>query len=291
LFGLTTRFIVVEQVEDWSGDQHGGEPIFYYWYLCQLWRGERMIAEADGSCNSRESKYRWRWVGAQDVPAGLDSAKLTKRGGTISEFDFAVDKAETGGQYGKPAEYWQAFKDAITASTARSVTKKTRNGREMPAWEIDTTVYRVPNEDIASQVNTVQKMAQKRAFVAVTLIGVNASEFFTQDIEDLDMIGNGASYAPPAQAVNAPPSSPPADDLAPLATAVKRLRDAYRAVAGEPPAFSKKQANDKAELQAEHAASRGRLYAWLEGKVQALPPLDELDDAALIDVAYTAAGL
>jgi hypothetical protein len=42
----------------------------------------------------------------------------------------------------------------------------------------------VPNEDIASQVNTINKMAQKRALVAATLIAVNASEFFTQDLED-----------------------------------------------------------------------------------------------------------
>jgi hypothetical protein len=34
LFGLTTRFSVVEKIEDWTGEQHGGEPFFYYWYRC-----------------------------------------------------------------------------------------------------------------------------------------------------------------------------------------------------------------------------------------------------------------
>ncbi|HEX8684304.1 MAG TPA: hypothetical protein VF707_18455, partial [Ardenticatenaceae bacterium] len=43
----------------------------------------------------------------------------------------------------------------------------------------------VPNPDIADQVNTVQKMAQKRALVQATLLAVNASEFFTQDVEDM----------------------------------------------------------------------------------------------------------
>jgi hypothetical protein len=33
-------------------------------------------------------------------------------------------------------------------------------------------------------VNTIQKMAQKRALIAATLLAVNGSEFFTQDIED-----------------------------------------------------------------------------------------------------------
>ena len=112
-FGLTTRFEVVEKVEDWGGDQHGGEPFFYYWFRASLWRGDRLIAEADGSCNTMESKYRWRWVGPEDIPAGMDIKALRARGGNVSEFTFAVEKAETGGKYGKPAEYWQRFKDEI----------------------------------------------------------------------------------------------------------------------------------------------------------------------------------
>ena len=42
------------------------------------------------------------------------------------------------------------------------------------------------NENPADLVNTIKKMAQKRALVAATLIAVNASEFFTQDLEDMD---------------------------------------------------------------------------------------------------------
>jgi len=187
LFGLSVKFQEIKVVEDWSGEGHGGEPFFFYHYQCQLYRGALLIAEADGSCNSRESKYRYRWVNERDVPAGMDKAKLAKRGGSISEFDFAIDKAETGGQYGKPAEYWSAFKIAIENGTARRTSRKTKTGKSMDAWEIDSTVYRVPNEDLPSQVNSIMKMAQKRAYVAATLIGCNASEFFTQDIEDMDL--------------------------------------------------------------------------------------------------------
>jgi hypothetical protein len=39
-------------------------------------------------------------------------------------------------------------------------------------------------------VNTIQKMAQKRALVAATLISTSASEFFTQDVEDADPFGH-----------------------------------------------------------------------------------------------------
>jgi hypothetical protein len=38
-------------------------------------------------------------------------------------------------------------------------------------------------------VNTIQKMAQKRALVAATLLATSASEFFTQDVEDTDPSG------------------------------------------------------------------------------------------------------
>lgn len=48
----------------------------------------------------------------------------------------------------------------------------------------DQPAGRVLNENIADQVNTIQKVAQKRALVAATLLAVNGSEFFTQDGEE-----------------------------------------------------------------------------------------------------------
>jgi hypothetical protein len=52
----------------------------------------------------------------------------------------------------------------------------------------DYTVYVVPNSEPYDLVNTLQKMAQKRALVAAVLITTNASEFYTQDIEDMNII-------------------------------------------------------------------------------------------------------
>lgn len=213
-FGLTPRFTTIKECEDWTGAQNGGEPFFYYWFRCHLYRGDTLVAEADGSCNSRESKYRWRWVSEEDIPPGWDKDKLKVRKGTVTEFMFAIDKAETGGKYGKPAEYWQQFDDAMKAGTARAVTRKTRSGKELPAKEIDVILYRVPNEDIFSQVNTIQKMAEKRALVAATLLAVNASEFFTQDVEDLDTadfvdatytVSNGVQAEPKSEPEQEPP--------------------------------------------------------------------------------------
>lgn len=199
LFGLSCRLKLVHQVEDWSGAAFEGEPFFYYLYRYQLWRGDLLVAEADGSCNSRESRYRWRWVGEEQLPAGVDRAALQTRGGLLSEFAFAIERAETSGSYGKPASYWQAWQEAIDTGRARPTVKKSRAGRALEGWERDGTLYRLPNDDIASQVNTIQKMAQKRALVAATLIAVNASEFFTQDLEDLELIELKASPVEPAR--------------------------------------------------------------------------------------------
>jgi hypothetical protein len=183
-FGLAPIFEDVETVEDWTGSNHGGEQFFYYRQRCILFRGIKRIGSADGSCNSWEKKYRYRWVQENDVPTHLDKSKLKIRGGRVSEFSFALDKAETTGQYGKPAAYWQQFKDAVVNGTAANVKRKTKNGKEMDAVEIDSTLYCIPNDDMAEQVNTILKMAQKRALVAAVLIATNISDYFTQDIDD-----------------------------------------------------------------------------------------------------------
>lgn len=151
-FGLHPRFEAIQTVEDWTGKDFNGEPFFYYHQKCILYRDGETMAEADGSCNSRESKFRYRKgerlcpkCQLPNVRKGKDSGWYcwTKTGGCGSTFkdgDPAIEKQETG---------------------------------------------RILNVDVADQANTILKQSQKRALVAVTLIAVNASEYFTQDIEDL----------------------------------------------------------------------------------------------------------
>ena len=64
--------------------------------------------------------------------------------------------------------------------TSLMVTKKTRKG---------IIQYRALNDDIFSIVNTIDKMSQKRSFIAAVLIGYNASSDFTQDVEDMPGFG------------------------------------------------------------------------------------------------------
>lgn len=154
-FGLSTHFQLIERIEDWTGDDYHGEPFFYYLYRCQLFRGDLLIAEADGSCNSREQKYRWREQ--QKTCPECRQAAIIK------------GKEEYGGGY-------LCFKKKGGCGAKFSTGDAAIEGQP---------VGRVPNPEIADQVNTIQKMGQKRALVAATLMAVNASEFFMQDMEDM----------------------------------------------------------------------------------------------------------
>ena len=198
LFGLSPRFEAVERVMDWTGDNHGGEPFFYVAYRCTLARGDLVVGQGIGSCNSWEKKYRYRNV--------------------YPEKATAEDKAN-----------------------GRLETRQGKNGRQYQ-------VYIVRNPDPADVVNTIDKMAQKRALVAAVLIAVNASELFTQDVEDYSDIVDGDWTPAPAPAKNPPAPAngkPPAKTETPPSPL-----DAYLA-----------QAEQRPSVQAA-AFANGRLRSW-----------------------------
>lgn len=200
-FGLRPQFVEVKSVEQWDVTS---DPLFYYWYKCRLEKNGYVVGEGEGSCNSHEIKYRWRWVPEAEIPPSMDKARLQTRSGNVSEFAFAIDKAETSGKYGKPAEYWEKWRKAVADKTARKIERKTSTGKKMEAYEMGEPVYRIPNPDSADQINTIQKMAQKRALIAAVLIAVGASEFFTQDLEDF-----AEKFAPHPVDVSADDNLPP----------------------------------------------------------------------------------
>lgn len=151
-FGLSPRFILEEKVEDWTGDEHNGEPFFYYRYKCQLFKGDYIVAEGEGSCNSWEKKYRYR-----------QGVKLCPTCGQPTIF-----KSKN-----KPEYFCWAKKGGCGATFKlddRRITEQ-ESGQ-------------IKNPDPAEQVNTLQKMAQKRSLIAPVLLATNTSEMFTQDIED-----------------------------------------------------------------------------------------------------------
>ena len=183
LFGLSPIFDTVESEMDWTGKAHDGEPFFYIRCRCTLKRGDLIVGQGVGSCNSWEKKYRYR-QGERVCPACGQPAIIK-------------GKAQYGGG-------WVCFRKKNGCGA------QYRDGD--PAIE-GQTVGQVKNPDPADVVNTIDKMAQKRALVAAVLIAVNASEMFTQDIEDV----NDAEWTPAPEPQPAPkpkasaPTPAPAD--------------------------------------------------------------------------------
>lgn len=158
VFGMSPEVYEEQVIEDWTGEDHNGEPFFYYRYKCRVTKNGVLLGEGIGSCNSWESKYRYR---TQERKCPMCGAAAIIRG-----------KEEYGGG-------WLCF------------ARKGGCGAKFKAGDLiieRQNVGRVANIDIADQVNTIQKMAHKRALVAAVLIATNASEFFTQDVEDMEVI-------------------------------------------------------------------------------------------------------
>lgn len=158
-FRMVPRFKEVETVEDWTGENHKGEPFFYYRMLCQLYQSDQLIAECIASINSWETKYRYR-QGTRLCPECKQPAIFKSK---------------------KPGEGYYCWN------------KKDGCGAQFKADDkriTDQVVGKVLNEQIFDQVNTMIKMVEKRALVGAVLIGVNASEFFTQDMEEVAVDGN-----------------------------------------------------------------------------------------------------
>lgn len=180
-FGLSPSFVPIESLEDWQGADHGGEPLFAYRYKCQLFRGNLLVGEGVGSCNSWEKKYRFRAANRRCPKCGQEA--------------IIKGREEYGGG-------WLCF------------AKKGGCGSKWPdgAAEIEgQTAGLVKNDNPHDQVNTIDKMAQKRALIAAALIAINASEFFTQDLEDMDLGAAIVNTAKPAASTPAPaPAAPPA---------------------------------------------------------------------------------
>lgn len=194
-FGLESQMSLVERVMDWSGGAEGvGEPVFYYRYRHELFLDGKRVGDGYGSANSREPKYRYRWLDA--IPPGMDPALCETRKTQVEEFEFAYNKRETTGQWGKPDVYWEAFDRAIEDGTVVRFQKKKRDKTTTEGLRVVTIKYRIPNPDIFDYINTVEKMSQKRAFMAAVMMACSVSQFFTQDVEDISDMGGVQEWRP-----------------------------------------------------------------------------------------------
>ena len=112
------------------------------------------IASGIGSCNSKETKYRYRY-------------KEESTGNPV------------------PKEYWKAKQDNDSKEMKRILGEGMRAAKIDGQWVIAKS-QKVENDNPWDQDNTIIKMACKRALVAATLNATAASDIFTQDLEDME---------------------------------------------------------------------------------------------------------
>ena len=154
LYSLADEYEVTQRTEDFD------RGLFDCEVKCVLVRKPDMtlVSTGLGSCNSYETKYRWR--NSKRVCPNCGKETIIK------------GKAEYGGGWvcwAKNGESCRAkFEEDDTAITGQ-------------------TLGRVQNEDIADIKNTILKMAKKRAKIDAVLSATRSSGLFTQDVEDWDI--------------------------------------------------------------------------------------------------------
>ena len=115
----------------------------------------QIIASGVGACNSRETKYRYRY-----------NEESTER---------AI-----------PKEYWDARNSGNSKEMKRILGGEGFRAAKINGEWVVAKSQKVENDNPYDLDNTILKMACKRALVAATLNATAASDIFTQDVEDME---------------------------------------------------------------------------------------------------------
>lgn len=121
------------------------------------------IATGIGSCNSRETKYRYRYT-----------------------------EESTGKPI--PKEYWKAKKGGNNKEMKRILGGEGFRAAKIDGQWVIAKSKKIENDNPWDLDNTLVKMACKRALVAATLNATAASDIFTQDLEELPRKFNDNSH-------------------------------------------------------------------------------------------------
>jgi len=151
---LRAEYHAVSMTEDFD------KGLFAYRYECRLIEFDTglCVATAIGSCNSKESKYRWR-----------DQKRVCPVCGVNAIMENKPDKG--------PGFYCWKKMEGCGANF----------GEKHPEYAAlkAQPMGRIENPDIFDQVNTIDKMSQKRALGSAIKGAANVSEHFTVDLEHL----------------------------------------------------------------------------------------------------------
>lgn len=153
LYGIYGDPAEMHRTEDWNASP----PLFDYEFRCDIKHIEtgKVVAVGVGSCNSWETKYKYR-KGERECPACGKSGTVIK------------GKEEYGGG-------WLCW------------VKREGCGAKFAENEPEITsqvVGNIPNPDVADAKNTILKMAKKRAYIDGVISAIGGSSLFTQDLLD-----------------------------------------------------------------------------------------------------------
>lgn len=146
-FRLGTEFTILKEIEE--------KDFISYTIQCELFHiptGNK-VAAGIGACNSRESKYRYRY-----------------------------DEESTGRPV--PKEYWDARKSGDNREMKRILGGEGFRVAKIDEVWVIAKAKKVEHDNPWDFQNTILKMAAKRAKVAATLNATAASDIFAQDLED-----------------------------------------------------------------------------------------------------------
>lgn len=157
-YGYATEIDILDRVERWDG-----KPFFNYTVRVTAIskRTGNQVGQGIGSCNSMEGKYRWR--DAQRACPKCHAEALIS------------GKPEYGRGPLRGQKHWVCFKrkggcDEQFAYNATEI--------------VDQKVGKVENDDVHTMVNTVLKMAKKRAYVDLALSVTRSSDLFVPEPDD-----------------------------------------------------------------------------------------------------------
>lgn len=154
---LRAEYVERSRIEDFD------KAMFFYRYECRLmdWETGICVGTAIGSANSHESKWRWR-----------DAKRVCPKCGkeTINRSKFPPKGAPEGTEPG-----WYCYAKLGGCGAEFSAKDPQITGQ---------TIGRVENPDIFDQMNTCDKIAQKRALASAIKTVANVSMLYTVDLED-----------------------------------------------------------------------------------------------------------
>lgn len=175
LFRCIPQYTLAEKIEDWD------KELFYYRFQCSIvtQADGAVVAEGVGSCSTYESRYRWRNADRSCPECGKATVKRSRQ-------------PPRNDPHGVPG--WYCFAKIGGCGANFDAADQSIVGQP---------IGRVKNPDLLDCVNTVLKIAKKRALVDAAIALARCSDIFTQDLDDL-----GADHGEQPPAPSARPQQP-----------------------------------------------------------------------------------